>query len=120
MYLSDVRLYDNALTAAEVAELAGVVIEPTCDPTTQGDVDGNGTVEFADFLIVSANFGNEVDSHELGDVDCSGIVDFPDFLELSANFGSTVPAASAVPEPSAAMLMGFSVLCLGFLRRRRA
>lgn len=120
-FYSDVRLYDNALTSAEVAELAGVVIEPTCNPNTQGDIDGNGVVEFADFLTLSANFGNEVDSHEMGDVDCNGTVEFADFLTLSANFGNTVPAAtSSVPEPSAATLMGISVLCLGLLRRQRA
>lgn len=29
-----------------------------CDPNSMGDLDGNGTVEFADFLILSGNFGS--------------------------------------------------------------
>lgn len=94
-------------------------VGPTCDPGTNGDIDGNGVIEFADFLTLSANFGSEVASHELGDVDCNGTVEFADFLTLSANFGQTVGEASSVPEPSSLGLLGFSVLFLGFLRRRR-
>lgn len=119
VYLSDVRLYDNALTTTEVAELAGVVVEPACNDASGGDLDGNGTVEFADFLTLSANFGNEVADHTFGDVDCNGTVEFADFLALSANFGNTTAAAS-VPEPSTGLLLSFSVLCMGLARRRRA
>lgn len=90
---------------------------PTCNAETQGDVDGNGTVEFADFLVVSANFGAAVDSHAAGDLDCNGTVEFADFLVVSANFGNAV-AATAVPEPST-MTLGLGACCIALLLRRR-
>ena len=103
----------------------GGPVLPFCNPTTQGDVNGDGVVNFGDFLIVSANFGRSVDSHELGDINCNGEVDFSDFLELSGNFGvrtGVVAGAGgpvAVPEPSMGCLalFGFSGL-LGWRRKR--
>lgn len=83
-----------------------------------GDVDGNGSVEFADFLLLSANFDSE-GTREQGDLDGDGIVAFADFLILSANFGNT--AAEAIPEPTAAQLLLSAMLAgVGLLRRRRA
>ena len=81
-----------------------------------GDLDGDGEVGFADFLTMSANFGQEVETYPEGDIDCDGTVGFPDFLTLSANFGSTGgAAAAAVPEPSTwllALLSGMTILQL--------
>ena len=90
-----------------------------CDPNASADLNGNGTVDFPDFLILSGNFNMEVSSHADGDLNCNGTVDFPDFLALSASFGSETAAAQSVPEPS-----GFVTLCLGgmlvgYLRPRR-
>jgi len=118
VYLSDVRLYNNALSGSEVAGLAGVEVSE-CNPNTLGDVDGSGDVAFADFLILSQNFGQTATDHTTGDIDCSGDVAFADFLVLSQNFGQTVGGAESVPEPSALGLFGISALFLGFLRRRR-
>ena len=118
VFLSDVRLYDNALTGAEVAELAGIELS-ACNPNTLGDIDGSGDVAFADFLILSQNFGQAATDHTTGDIDCSGDVAFADFLVLSQNFGQTVGGAETVPEPSTLGLFGISALFLGCLRRRR-
>ena len=52
-----------------------------------GDVDQNGTVEFADFLALSAHFGATDVSWQQGDFNADHSVDFADFLLLSANFG---------------------------------
>lgn len=82
-----------------------------------GDIDGNGTVEFADFLILSGSFGQVVEPGTLGDIDNDGTVAFADFLILSGNFGEA--AAVAVPEPSGRWLVGVAVLCAGLRRRRR-
>lgn len=49
-----------------------------------GDINGDGRVDFADFLILSDNFGSE---SEDGDLNGDGKVDFADFLLLSDNFG---------------------------------
>ena len=91
-----------------------------CNPDTGADINGDGSVGFPDFLILSANFGQaglSGASHELGDVDCSGDVAFADFLALSAAFGSEV-GAQAVPEPSGGTLLGLGALLLGLVRRR--
>jgi len=90
-----------------------------CVPGSMGDIDGSGAVEFADFLILSSNFGQAVTSHTDGDIDCDGTVAFADFLILSENFGQTVGRAAAVPEPTAGMLLGFGFIVALAMRRQR-
>jgi hypothetical protein len=116
LLFDDASLWDvSALSTGKIT--FGV---PACDPNTGGDLDGNGTVEFADFLVLSTNFGNAATDHTTGDIDCNGTVEFADFLVLSENFGSAVGAESAaVPEPSGFVLIGFAGLLGGLLRRRR-
>ena len=90
-----------------------------CNPNTLGDIDGSGDVAFADFLILSQNFGQAATDHTTGDIDCSGDVAFADFLVLSQNFGQTVGGAESVPEPSGLALLVFAGMFGGMLRRRR-
>lgn len=90
-----------------------------CNPNTMGDLDGNGTVEFADFLAMSANFGQAAADHTSGDIDCNGTVEFADFLVLSANFGQTV-GSQPVPEPAGLALLCSAGLLFGWVRRRRS
>ena len=52
-----------------------------------GDVNLDGLVSFADFLILSANFGRMDAVWADGDFNNDGTVNFTDFLLLSANFG---------------------------------
>lgn len=53
-----------------------------------GDANGDGEVAFADFLMLSANYGKAVDAvWGDGDFDGNGSVDFTDFLLLSARYG---------------------------------
>ena len=100
-----------------------VVIEmPTCEVPAggiAGDLDGDGTVAFGDFLILSANFGAMDVAYEEGDIDCDGTVAFADFLALSANFGQSAAAAS-VPEPTSLSLLAWLGLLIGMARRRRS
>jgi len=57
--------------------------------TLEGDVDGNGDVNFTDFLILSVNFGRDSALPQHGDLNQDEVVNFADFLILSANFGRT-------------------------------
>ena len=58
-----------------------------------GDANEDSVVNFADFLILSTNFGNTDTSWSDGDFDGNSIVDFADFLILSQNFGRTAAAS---------------------------
>ena len=90
-------------------------------PLLDGDLDGNGRVEFADFLVLSANFGDESKGGVLanGDADLNGSIDFNDFLILSNNFGSSSTSLAATPEPCSLGLLGFGLMALGTCRRGR-
>ena len=82
----------------------------------QGDIDGDGSVGFPDFLILSANFG-QAGTAAQGDIDGDGSIGFPDFLLLSGNFGQSAGAA-AVPEPGTGCLALLGLLLLAGRRRR--
>lgn len=55
--------------------------------TLPGDLDRDFDVDFADFLLLSARFGNEGAAAQPADIDGDGRVGFSDFLVLSGNFG---------------------------------
>ena len=95
---------------------------PTCvvpEGGLPGDLDGDGSVAFLDFLALANNFGASDVSYEQGDIDCDGTVAFLDFLALANNFGKSATTSVANPEPSGlpTIAMGFGIL--GLLRRRR-
>lgn len=82
-----------------------------------GDLDGNGGVDFSDFLVLSSNFGESQPSYSSGNIDLTGNIEFADFLVLSQNFGQTGAAAS-VPEPTSATCLLISMLLAFRLRSR--
>lgn len=85
-----------------------------------GDADLNGAVEFADFLVLSNNFGADGVLWSGGDFDIDGKVAFSDFLVLSGNFGQDAGVAASVPEPSGFVLVVLALTALGAQRRRLA
>jgi|GEM_PF-2768306 len=105
-----------------------IVVDPEpiiCDPSSAGDVDGNGELEFADFLIISNSFGQEVANHTEGDVDCDGVVAFSDFLEFSISFGLATGvwdgdpiAAASVPEPNGSLIALLGIVGMLLTRKR--
>lgn len=80
-----------------------------------GDVNGDRDVDFSDFLVISANFGEEANSLLEGDLNFSGRVDFDDFLLVSSGFGNG--SISAVPEPRVAFAWLLFVLTM--IKRRK-
>ena len=80
-----------------------------------GDTNGDGIVDFPDFLMVTTTYGLEA-AYVPTDFDDSGTVDFPDFLTLAGNYGSTFPVA--VPEPSSLMSL-LMLIAVGDWERRR-
>lgn len=70
-------------------------------PIDQADFDGNGIVDFGDFLTFAAGFGSSTGSDAYNpalDFDVSGAVDFTDFLVFVASFSASTsePAATFV------------------------
>lgn len=53
----------------------------------QADVNGNGVIDFPDFLSFAQSFGK---AHATLDFNNNGTVDFPDFLTFAQSFGKTL------------------------------
>ena len=77
-----------------------------------GDCNGDGVVNFSDYLVLEASFGQSGKGIK-GDCNADGVVDFGDYLTLEANFGGSTPA----PEPCTATLL---LAGAGVLLRRRS
>jgi len=61
----------------------------------RSDIDGDGTVGFADFLILSTTYEQESLPSINGDIDIDGDVDFHDFTALAHNFGRSTDIPTA-------------------------
>ena len=113
---------DTVVNAADV-DLAcsnGDVLGPYFERigSLVGDVDLNGSVQFADFLILSTYFGRS-GPYSQGDITCDGEISFGDFLLLSTYFGDSVSASVShrVPESNAGVLLFIGMLLLATFRR---
>ena len=67
-------------------EVDWVRFESNSPSIRAGDLNGDGTIGFEDFLRLSANFGQAGTLHADGDFDGNGVVDFSDFLIFSSEF----------------------------------
>lgn len=90
----------------------------------EGDANLDGRVDFADFLIVSHNFGEAADDGWLdGNFSGAGVTGFADFLDLSDNYGRTgfrtaASAAASVPEPTDVCYLFGACFASSLFRRR--
>lgn len=66
-----------------------------------GDVNHDGTVNLADLLILTRNFGKTA-AYAQGDLDGDGTAQLADFLILTRNFGHALPALPALATVSGA------------------
>jgi hypothetical protein len=62
-----------------------------------GDATRDGLVNVADLMVVMANLGATGAKWEQGDFDGNGVVDTADYLALKAHFGQSAPLAPASP-----------------------
>jgi len=83
-----------------------------------GDANGDGRVQFDDFLALSSNFGETSVGWSDGDFDRDGSVLFADFLQLSNNFG--IGTSVSTPEPTGWLSVACSLLFFGQLRQNRS
>jgi hypothetical protein len=64
--------------------------------TLPGDANHDGTVNFADFTILSNNYGGPGGTTSVGDFNFDGVVNFADYTILSNNYGKTAtPSGTA-------------------------
>ena len=116
--VSDVPFFEDLPPAVQFMNFK-MSVTAVPEVYVDGDANLDDEVNFADFLILSENFGQDGAWQE-GDFDGDGTVGFHDFLALSVNFaGAANASAAAVPEPTAASLALFGLLGLIGFRKRR-
>ena len=96
-----------ALTAGAFAVAELVLID--------GDYNGDGVVDAADYTVYRDSLGSSVDL--AADGNNNGVIDPGDYTVWQNNFGATASSATAVPEPAAAVMLAAGLA--GLLARRR-
>jgi hypothetical protein len=120
-WIDDVRIYDAALSPADVEQvrfqgLQGIV----APPLHPGDFDSDGDVDGADFVAWQTNFPTASGATlDRGDADGDGDVDGADFVVWQTNFPFTPgPGAAPVPEPASCLMAIISFAAMALVRAR--
>jgi hypothetical protein len=78
-----------------------------------GDFNEDGTLDLADFSILTGNFNTTNRTFADGDMNFNGRVDLADFLAFRAAFkAASNPAGAPVPEPSSGLLLAVGIFAL--------
>ena len=90
----DPDVFDGDLSDPDVSGPLNETEQAPADPQTidvlMGDIDGDNSVGFEDFLTLSKYYGTEQGAEWIhGNFDGDGDVDFTDFLALSLHYGQT-------------------------------
>ncbi len=85
-FSGSVNILSNDPDRAKLMLTISGVVQPL-SLEAKSDFDGNGVIEFADFLLFVGAFGS---SESQFDIDGNGSVDFPDFLMFVSVFGKTI------------------------------
>jgi hypothetical protein len=85
-----------------------------------GDVNLDTLVNIDDFNIIRDHFQQTVAGRSQGDLTGDGFVDYKDFRQWKTFNGTVVPAGSPIPEPTAGLLAVLAGAGLATARRRAA
>ncbi len=100
--------------------LDNILVTGFTEQPTLGDFDSNGTIDLADFSVLSSNF-NQPGDLSTGDMNFDGNVDLFDFFLWRDVFNQPAGAAAAhVPEPGTGFLLGLGFIAFTQWIRRRA
>ena len=107
-------------SAVNIGTFAGQGVDTTSvllRYTFSGDANLDGTVDSADFTLMSQHFNSATQLWSQGDFNYDGVVNALDFNAIAGNFGQTFPptVAALVPEPIAVV----TILSFALLTRRR-
>jgi hypothetical protein len=78
-----------------------------------GDINGDGTVGFADLLTLAQNYNGTGKDWSKGDLNYDGTVGFADLLSLAQHYNQTAaaaPAVAAASQPLAAQTLDSTLL----------
>jgi uncharacterized protein (DUF2141 family) len=89
------------LSATSYAMVTNVTATKLPTPYSQGDINGDGTIDESDLDLLQANFGRttnlvkDAQGRIIGDLNGDGVVNISDFNILASNYGKTFPTAAS-------------------------
>ncbi len=103
--------YTLTLSAAGITDSAGNPLDGNANGTggdnyvlsfayQQGDIDGDGRVNFADLILLARNYGLNPATPAQGDLNYDGQINFLDLIELARNYNASIlPATNDSGKP---------------------